>query len=131
MMSEAALRKILLSLRRRFSGAKTQHLKNSQHIHVSNPWHAVGVVPEKDGCKPCVSLKGVRFLAREAPPLPLAGCSQPKSCKCVYKHFSDRRLGARRAAERLGFQPLHTARAAIAALENRRQLSGRRCTDGH
>jgi hypothetical protein len=107
------------------------HLKRSQHIHVTNPWHAVGIVPSKPGCPACASLKNVRFLAREAPTLPLAECSSPSGCRCVYKHFGDRRSGPRRAAERWTFQSSQPAPGARAVRENRRQRAGRRATDGH
>ena len=41
-----------------------------------------------------------RWLSREAPMLPLPGCSKPESCRCTYQHHQDRRSGeGRRAAE--------------------------------
>src|ERR1019366_8669115 len=105
----AALGKIMFLLRRRFATAETRHLKNSQHIHVANPWHAVGIVGVRPGCPACGPYKNVRFLAKEAPPLPLKGCPDPKGCQCVYKHFPDRRSGPRRAIERRAFQPMNPA----------------------
>jgi hypothetical protein len=126
-----ALGKLMFLLRRRFASAETQHLKNSQHIHVANPWHAVGIVFERPACPACAPYKGVRFLAKEAPPLPLRGCLDPKGCKCVYKHFPDRRSGPRRAAERRAFQPMNPTLVTRKVPDNRRQSTGRRRTDGH
>lgn len=48
-------------------------------------------------CEASRKLARQRFLAGEAPMLPLNACSQPGDCHCVYKHWSDRRAGERRA----------------------------------
>ena len=37
-----------------------------------------------------------RFLAREAPSLPLKGCTMPQGCQCAYLRFKDRRGESRR-----------------------------------
>lgn len=37
-----------------------------------------------------------RFLVRDAPPLPLSGCSMPKTCQCKYIKHKDRRAEGRR-----------------------------------
>src|ERR1017187_8801255 len=88
----AALGKIMFLLRRRFATAETRHLKNSQHIHVANPWHAVGIVGVRPGCPACGRYKNVRFLAKEAPPLPLKGCPIPKAASVS---ISISRIGGR------------------------------------
>jgi len=124
------LGKLLASIPGLFGRSERAHLRRSQHIHVTNPWHAVGIVPTKPGCLACANLKNVRFLAREAPPLPLKDCGNPAFCKCVYRHFADRRSGPRRAADRWTFQSSHPALAPRAVRENRRQTAGRRATDG-
>jgi hypothetical protein len=62
-------------------------------------WHAVSVSSEAGSCFPARLLKGQRFLSTEAPPLPLADCTQPASCSCTYKKFADRRAGLRRGRE--------------------------------
>jgi hypothetical protein len=43
--------------------------------------------------------RNTRFLAKEAPRLPLPGCDHPGSCKCTFRHYEDRRHGSRRSAE--------------------------------
>ena len=48
-------------------------------------------------CEASRNLARQRFLAGEAPMLPLNACSQPGDCHCVYKHWSDRRASERRA----------------------------------
>jgi hypothetical protein len=67
-------------------------------------WHAVSVSGEAGSCYAARMLKGQRFLSAEAPPLPLADCTQPASCNCTYKKFSDRRAGLRRSREISGMQ---------------------------
>lgn len=127
----AGLGKLLSGLRSRFTTAQSRHLKNSQHILVANPWHAVGIVTQRPACPVCGTYKGVRFLASEAPPLPLKGCPDPKGCATVYKHFADRRAGPRRAAERRALQPMNPAVIRRTVRDNRRHSAGRRSTDGH
>ncbi len=63
---------------------------------VTNPHHAVTVVPGQNACPEARALRGQRFLSREAPALPLTGCGTPK-CTCRYEHHADRRKGGRRA----------------------------------
>ena len=63
------------------------------------PWHAVSVVAGPLACPSAGSCKGKRFLASEAPPLPLPDCASRWRCKCTYRHHADRRAGPRRATE--------------------------------
>jgi hypothetical protein len=65
-------------------------------------WHAVSVVGGPGPCLAVERLGPKRFLADEAPRLPLPECSYAWRCKCVYRHFPDRREGPRRAAEQYG-----------------------------
>ena len=103
-----------------------------QHIHVTNPWHAVGISTGVSCCKASVFLRDTRFLSSQAPPLPLQGCTLPKSCVCKYKHFSDRRSGPRRATESELFQNALSRHAAASwSSQERRGRRGRRATDGH
>jgi len=91
------------------------------HYHITNPYHAVAIVPGASCCSAARDLRTQRFLSREAPPLPLAGCTV-SPCRCSYKHFDDRRMKSRRATDRIG-QPPPWSRA------ERRAASGRRQTD--
>jgi hypothetical protein len=67
-------------------------------------WHAVSVSSEAGSCFHARLLKGLRFLSTEAPPLPLADCTQPASCTCTYKKYSDRRAELRRSHEISGIR---------------------------
>ena len=46
-----------------------------------------------------VSGKNRRWLSREAPLLPLPGCTRPDTCQCTYNHHDDRRAASRRAED--------------------------------
>jgi hypothetical protein len=61
-------------------------------------YHAVGITPGPRCCAAARTLEGRRFLSREAPTLPLKGCTSG-NCTCRYEHFDDRRKGPRRARD--------------------------------
>jgi hypothetical protein len=65
----------------------------------SKPWHAVSIVCSRESCAAATSCVEKRFLAGEAPRLPLTDCGHPQSCPCTYRHFDDRRVKPRRASE--------------------------------
>lgn len=84
-------------------------------------WHAVTVVGTPRACAAAQACKGARYLSREAPRLPLAGCDAD-CCDCRYAHFDDRRRGPRRADEKTGAS---TKRVEV----DHRARPGRRSTD--
>jgi len=101
--------------------------ETGRHIRISNPWHAVAVRSSRAACPACKAIAGVRFLAREAPKLPLANCHHAAVCHSTYEHFDDRREGPRRNAE----QEFPRMQAPPPPAEReRRRARGRRSTDG-
>lgn len=85
-------------------------------------WHAVSIVTPSAPCEAAQALHNHRFLSKDAPRLPLGGCSAPESCRCIYRHHADRRGKPRRAAERGGLpRPSHDV--------ERRAKRGRRADD--
>jgi hypothetical protein len=62
-------------------------------------WHAVSVKPGDGACNAAISGKNRRWLSREAPLLPLPGCTRPDTCQCTYNHHDDRRMGSRRVED--------------------------------
>ena len=72
--------------------------RTARHHLVSNPWHAVSIVPNPHGCGKARGLSRVRFLSKDAPALPLEGCDA-RLCDCHYRHFQDRRREPRRASD--------------------------------
>jgi len=76
------------------------------------------------GIKPCPTarrLRDHRFLAKDAPPLPLAGCAHPNACECRYLKHKDRRAEARRVGD------FYAMRRDF--IGERRKRRGRRSTD--
>lgn len=61
-----------------------------ESVRLSNPWHAVTVQYGSKHCKAVEELAGQRFLSKEAPKLPLRGCTEPQ-CSCRYRKHEDRR----------------------------------------
>jgi hypothetical protein len=71
---------------------------------VRKDWHAVSILPKGACCEAALAIRGTRFLSAEAPRLPLAQCTTPKSCTCAYKHHPDRRGQPRRKDEAIGLK---------------------------
>lgn len=87
-----------------------------------HPYHCVAIESSPTCCLAAKKVQGERFLADEAPSLPLAGCTSLR-CACVYAHFDDRRHRVRR--DPYIFKP-HDPHA---PLSERRNSHGRRKTD--
>jgi hypothetical protein len=60
------------------------------------PFQAISVYRGLICCQTVRKFSEHRFLTRDAPPLPLAGCSMPKTCQCKYIKHKDRRAEGRR-----------------------------------
>lgn len=91
--------------------------------HPRSAFHGVSIQARDEACAVAQQLKGVRFLAREAPGLPLPGCSA-RECTCVYVHFDDRRYHSRRDPY---LNKVYMAPEDM--VERRREPRGRRGTD--
>ncbi|MBV9726325.1 MAG: hypothetical protein JO299_14285 [Gammaproteobacteria bacterium] len=85
-------------------------------------WSAVSIVPASTGCEAARALKAQRFLSTAAPRIPLAECTAPASCQCVYRKYADRRAGLRRAED-------SGMRRTSGSGPERRAGRGRRSTD--
>ena len=69
--------------RRKVKTNKIERVANTgvvTNIRVTNPWHAVAVSSSASCCRASVLARHTRYLSTEAPPLPLAGCTQPAGC---------------------------------------------------
>ena len=64
------------------------------------PYRAVSVAPTRASCPAAVAIRGKRFLAAEAPTLPLPMCTWPTSCPCTLKLHDDRRVRPRAGEQR-------------------------------
>ncbi len=90
---------------------------------MAGKFHAVTVRQTAAACGAAKTIAEQRFLSAEAPMLPLGGCNTPRSCRCRYQHFSDRREGPRRDSD-VGLPGM------MWFVEDRRvQEYGRRATD--
>ena len=58
-------------------------------------YHAVSIKPGSYACNEANEIAGERFLADEAPEIPLPGCTS-SNCECHFVHHNDRRSGADR-----------------------------------
>ena len=63
---------------------------------IPKKWHAISIDAKALSCLPAQSLRKQRFLSKEAPTLPLEGCTKRASCPCTYRHHDDRRNKPRR-----------------------------------
>src|SRR5580658_2111280 len=95
--------------------------KRSYRIRIE-PWSAVRLVTHGDGCARATALQDKRFLFREAPALPLKGCTLSAACNCIYRHYVDRRGGPRR-------DPKADGKRTVKAPVERRSARGRRGSD--
>jgi hypothetical protein len=83
----------------------------------------VSVVLRESSCAAAALCRNQRFLARQAPMLPLPKCAHPHACPCTYRHHEDRRSGPRRTEDtRAGLDSSKPA-------ANRRLSRGRRTGD--
>jgi len=87
----------------------------------AGPYHSVTILSLRSSCVTARALKGIRFLSKEAPALPLEDCDIA-ICNCRYKHHADRRDGPRRGEEQ------GAARIPSMSGEEKRQERDRRST---
>ena len=92
----------------------------TRRVHrIHKPFPAASVSCGHDACQAARELTEKRYLAWEAPNLPLAGCDAER-CDCRYNHYSDRRAftGDRRSGS--------GTEAPQAAFDRRRGIDRRR-----
>ena len=83
----------LLFYRRRRAQKRTE--ASGRELPEARPesrFHAVSIRFAADACNGAKGLAGTRFLAAEAPELPLSTCDA-SSCQCRFVHHQDRRSG--------------------------------------
>jgi hypothetical protein len=64
----------------------------------SSAFYAVALVPEEHACAAALAASDQRYLAQEAPRIPLPECTKPLQCQCRIARFNDRRKTDRRDA---------------------------------
>jgi hypothetical protein len=88
----------------------------------AQPFHGVAIIPKSGSCPKAheLSRERRRYLAGEAPPLPLAECTNPDTCSCHYAELTDRRMSERRS---------YALPDRCYAGQERRRTRGRRSSD--
>ncbi len=71
--------------------------RHLHHVKKAPPFRSVSIVSNAPRCKTAIRVKDERFLAVEAPPLPLPGCTS-ENCHCRYHYHDDRRSELNRRA---------------------------------
>ena len=89
---------------------------------LGNIFHGIAIEPGSRSCEAVRELAGKRFLSEDAPRLPLDECQCVPDCRCVYRHFSDRRTDVRRDVD-MGLPHRQVP-------GDKRAGTGRRITDG-
>jgi len=86
-------------------------------------YRGVEIVTTGDACAAARALQGLRLLTANAPQrLPLQDCDRPAACRCIYRHFDDRRQGPRRENDHAQIPLSHLG-------PERRRWRGRRDSD--
>jgi hypothetical protein len=87
-----------------------------------NIFHGIAVEPGDKACEAVRRIAGQRYLSEDAPRVPLDECQCVQDCRCVYRHFPDRRTDVRRDMDMgLPHRPVPG---------DKRAGVGRRITDG-
>ena len=82
-------------------------------------FHAVSIHYAEGACTAAKMLAGQRFLAEDAPKLPLPGCDASQ-CQCHFTHYTDRRTKAERRAPFGGMSYGGTSRSRLKERRKRR-----------
>jgi hypothetical protein len=67
-----------------------------KRLNSSSDFRAVEIAPSLVCCAAATQAAGRRSLLRQAPRLPLMGCTMPTTCSCGFRKNADRRDGDRR-----------------------------------
>lgn len=62
-------------------------------------WRGIRIVAGAGACDAARRAEGKRVLTKDAQRLPLRDCDRQDSCKCTYKHLTDRRGELRRTID--------------------------------
>lgn len=110
---------LLKQLFSRFKGKRGLETVASRPVQ---PFQAVSIYRGVNACAVAQRFSEHRFLAKDAPRLPLPGCTMPESCECRYIKHRDRRGMQRR---HVGFVTSERKQTG----QERRFSRGRRATD--
>jgi hypothetical protein len=118
-MQKQAKTSLLEGLLARFSGRKEPPAATGP----LRPFQAISIYRGMNCCELARKFSDHRFLVRDAPALPLAGCTLGKACQCKYIKHRDRRAEPRRLMD------FGMAARLFDGRERRARGSGRRAKD--
>lgn len=98
--------------------------RHNKKYTLKNKYAAVTIAHEIDACQQVKELGNVRFLVRNAPLLPVRGCTKSKACECHYMHHLDRRKVDRRSDAKPVVRTESNHRSTIRRGIDRSQLTG-------
>jgi hypothetical protein len=78
------------------AATKTTPVVNLKRPNSAGDFRAVEIAPSVISCTAAMQVTGRSYLLREAPRLPLMGCTMPTSCSCRFFKNADRRGSDRR-----------------------------------
>lgn len=96
--------------------------KQPEPVAIVRPFQGISIYRGVRCCSMAKRFSDHRFLAKDAPTLPLSGCSMPQSCECRYLKHKDRRGERRRIVD-------FVAAARSYMGQDRRFRNGRRKSD--
>lgn len=113
---------LLQRLLARLQGAQA-HGQPARVASKPRPFQAVAVFRGGSACEMAQRFSEHRFLAKDAPSLPLPGCTMPHKCTCRFLKFNDRRESMQRRLMDFGLG------AQLFGGKERRAVRGRRKND--
>ena len=90
------LKRLLGRVLREHVVSKPTQIEKPKRANGSGDFRAVEIAPSVMCCSAAMQVTGRAYLLREAPRLPLMGCTMPTTCSCRFRKNADRRDSDRR-----------------------------------
>jgi hypothetical protein len=90
------LKDLLGKISRERSAKETMPIASPNRPKNTGDFRAVEIAPSVVCCSAAKQVTGRAYLLRQAPHLPLMGCTMPTNCSCKFRKTADRRDGDRR-----------------------------------
>jgi hypothetical protein len=103
---------------------QTTAIANPKRRNSAGDFRAVEIAPCVMCCAAATQVTGRSYLLRQAPQLPLMGCTTPTTCSCKFRKNADRRDSDRRL-----FGATEINRWFVGVESRRRQAAGRRSAE--
>ena len=87
---------LMAKMSREHPAKKPTPITKPNRSTTAGDFRAVSIAPNLECCAAAMRAAGKTYLLREAPRLPLEGCTMPANCSCKFHKNADRRDGDRR-----------------------------------